>query len=102
MAVISHGMRSHHAKSGHPRKEDLFSIVLLDDANQLKAAVVGSCLWGRMYIRTLWVDESLRGAGYGKHLMLAAEKEAKRRGCTHAHTDTFSWQAPGFYEKLGY
>ena len=34
--------------------------------------------------------------------MAAAEEEAKRRGCKYAFVDTFSFQAPEFYRKLGY
>ena len=35
-------------------------------------------------------------------LMEAVEKEGIKRGSTIAYTNTFPWQAPGFYEKLGY
>ena len=31
-----------------------------------------------------------------------AEEEARRRGCRHAYTTTFSFQAPGFYTRLGF
>ena len=55
-----------------------------------------------MEIKTLWVDEFLRKQGWGVQLMQAAEKEAVKRGCNFAYTNTFSWQAPGFYEKIGY
>lgn len=44
----------------------------------------------------------MRGNNYGTRLMELAEKEGIKRGCTLAYTDTFTWQAPGFYEKLGY
>jgi hypothetical protein len=32
----------------------------------------------------------------------AAEDEARRRGAKHAYLDTFSFQAPDFYEQHGY
>lgn len=53
-----------------------------------------------MHIDSLWVNETLGGHDYGTQLMKMVEDEALRRGCTIAYTDTFSWQAPGFYEKL--
>ncbi|GET35341.1 putative N-acetylmannosamine-6-phosphate epimerase superfamily protein [Microseira wollei NIES-4236] len=34
--------------------------------------------------------------------MLKAESEAKKRGCHHCYLDKFSFQALGFYQKLGY
>jgi ribosomal protein S18 acetylase RimI-like enzyme len=40
--------------------------------------------------------------GYGKRLLLATEQEGFKRGCRYSQLDTFSFQALGFYEKLGY
>ena len=34
--------------------------------------------------------------------MAEIERVAAQRGCTHAHLDTFSYQARPFYERLGY
>jgi ribosomal protein S18 acetylase RimI-like enzyme len=48
------------------------------------------------------VDESVRKQGWGRKLMLTAEKEAIKRGCTVAYTNTFPWQGPEFYKRLGY
>jgi ribosomal protein S18 acetylase RimI-like enzyme len=64
--------------------------------------VMVSFLYHGMETQTLWVDESLRGQGWGRKLMAAAEEEGIKRGCTLSYTNTFSWQAPGFYEKIGY
>ncbi|WP_445679247.1 GNAT family N-acetyltransferase [Radicibacter daui] len=68
--------------------------------------VIGG-LWGRtgfaqLFTELLFVPESLRGQHVGEKLMAMAEEEARRRGCVGAWVDTFSFQALGFYQKLGY
>ncbi len=50
----------------------------------------------------LWVREDQRHVGWGGRLMRAAETEAIRRGCTDMIVSTYSFQAPGFYPRLGY
>lgn len=57
---------------------------------------------GWLYISTLWVAESVRGSGCGSRLMEHIEREAAERGCANVYLDTFSFQAPEFYRKLGY
>ena len=55
-----------------------------------------------MYVDQLWVDESLRGKGYGTRLMQAAEELGKKKKCISAAVNTMSWEALDFYKKLGY
>jgi GNAT superfamily N-acetyltransferase len=64
-------------------------------------------LWGwtsfaYLHIDLLYLPESLRGTGLGRSLIWQAEAEAVQRGCHGAWLDTFSFQARGFYERLGY
>jgi len=66
------------------------------------AGLIGFTHWNWLHIRFLWVAESLRRQSLGRRLVLAAEYEARRRGCAHVHLDTFSFQAVPFYERLGY
>jgi GNAT superfamily N-acetyltransferase len=40
--------------------------------------------------------------GLGSKLLKRAESLARRRGSRLIHLNTYSFQAPGFYEKLGY
>ena len=77
--------------------------VLLHAAQgRLIGALTGRTLWGWLVIDLLWVDSAARGAGHGRRLIAAAEQEALRRGCHHARVDTYSFQAPDFYERCGY
>jgi ribosomal protein S18 acetylase RimI-like enzyme len=59
--------------------------------------------WGGCcVIANLWVHEKHRRRGLGEALLLAAEAEASRRGCERVVLSTHSFQAPKFYERLGY
>lgn len=100
--VMVDGMLAYHASKGHPRKSDTYTVLVKDESSKLLGCVIVSFMWNGMSIQTLWVDESVRSHGLGKKLMAMVEAEGIRRGCTIAYTDTFTWQAPGFYEKLGY
>jgi len=57
---------------------------------------------GWLHVNVLWIDEAVRGQGYGRQLLEAAEEEARRLGCHGAYLDTFSYQARPFYESRGY
>jgi ribosomal protein S18 acetylase RimI-like enzyme len=77
-------------------------ITIRDEQGQLLGGLVADTYWGWLDIDDLWLHESLRGLGYGRKLMAMAETEALARGCLHAFVRTFSFQARGFYEQLGY
>ncbi|RKN76069.1 GNAT family N-acetyltransferase [Paenibacillus ginsengarvi] len=55
-----------------------------------------------LYIDMFWIDDSYRNQGCGKAMLAEAERQARELGCIHAHTNTFSYQAPHFYERMGY
>lgn len=68
----------------------------------LVGGLTGMTYWQYLEVSYLWVSEAHRGAGHATKLMRAAEDEARARGCRHALVDTFSFQAPRFYERVGY
>ncbi len=43
-----------------------------------------------------------KGQGVARHVMELAEQEARRLGCIGIWLDTFTFQAPWFYPKLGF
>lgn len=75
---------------------------LEDERGALVAGIAGHTWGGCCEITRLWVHESRRGQGLGRALLAAAEREAARRGCDRVLLMTHSFQAPAFYEKLGY
>jgi GNAT superfamily N-acetyltransferase len=76
--------------------------VTLKDKGRMVGGLVGETFIGWLFVKFLWVSEAYRGKGWGKSLMEAAEREARRRGVRNVYVDTFSFQAPKFYAKLGY
>jgi GNAT superfamily N-acetyltransferase len=64
--------------------------------------VIGVTYWDWLSIDLMWIKDDLRGRGYGSRLLTLIEDAARQRGAKHAHLDTFSFQAPGFYKKHGY
>jgi GNAT superfamily N-acetyltransferase len=101
-AVVRAALREANAAAGFPHDTRPLAVLLHDAA----AAVVGG-LWGRtgwswLYVENLAVPAALRGAGWGRRLLEAAEAEARARGCIGSRLDTYSFQARDFYERHGY
>ena len=85
-----------------PDNHLLLNIVEYDENQNVIAGILGGTYWGWLHIDILWVDEKFRRKNIGSQLLIAAENEAKKRGCHSVHVDTMSWQAPEFYKKHGY
>ena len=78
------------------------TVQLLDDAGDLAAGMSG-WTWGvAAGIGMTWVQTDARGHGLGTRLLAEFENEARARGCTHVFVSSFTFQAPGFYERHGY
>ena len=77
-------------------------IIARNEQNEIIGGLYGRSLWGTLEIKTFVVKTENRNEGIGRKLIEEAEKEAKIRNCRFISLDTFSFQAPEFYEKLGF
>lgn len=54
------------------------------------------------YIEKFWVDESIRGTGLGRKLIIFAEDYIKNQDLHRVRLGTCTFQAPDFYRKIGF
>jgi GNAT superfamily N-acetyltransferase len=80
----------------------LFAFFVRNEKQEIIAGISGWTWAGACEVRTLWVDPSLRGHGYGQSLLQSAEQEARSRSCKVIMLTSYSFQAPEFYQKHGY
>ncbi len=79
-----------------------FSIILRDDQSNIIGGLT-AWIWAQACeIELMWVHADHRRKGLGRTMMQMAEYEAYKDGCEVIFVSSYSFQAPGFYEKLGY
>ena len=94
---------AHNLANGGDDAHETFALLLRDpDGNEVNGGLYGKVSYQWLLIDLVSVPESMRGQGIGERLMRMAEDIAQKKGCTGIWLETFSFQAPGFYQKLGY
>lgn len=103
LQILEEGLDQFNASTplGRDRKKIPLAVWLRRDGRVLGGAY-GDTHYGWLYLSTLWVDDVVRGQGWGARLIELFEAEGAARGCHGAWVDTYGFQAPGFYERAGY
>ncbi|WP_117234754.1 GNAT family N-acetyltransferase [Vibrio maerlii] len=100
--ALSAGLESHSKAQQAPTYDkERLNWTLQNERGELVAALTADLLWDWLYISELWVDESCRGTGMGKHLMNLAETHAVDQNLSGLWLWTQSWQAADFYKSQG-
>ena len=83
---------------------DGFSIKLgaKDTAGELVGGLFAWTTLDNVIFEYIWVDEAHRNKGLGTHLMQEMELIAREKGCIASQVYSFSFQAPAFFQKMGY
>lgn len=89
------------AATGRRDGRDL-GFVAVDAEGAELGALAGYTWAGMAEIRQLFVREEARGQGVGRALVDAAVAEAGARGCQVAWVMSYTFQAPGLYERCGF
>lgn len=81
--------------------QDPISFEIFDGIEFVGAAVV-QIVWEQLHIKYLFINEKYRRQGIGKQLVEHAVKFGEQCGCDFAFVETMTFQAPEFYQKLGF
>jgi GNAT superfamily N-acetyltransferase len=100
--VVGGGIHNYNIQQAGDGQDKMLCYILFSPENEVVGGLIGQTHWEWFYINLMFIKEDLRGQGYGHQLLTLSEEEARRRGAKHAYLDTFSFQAPGFYQKHGY
>ncbi|TKJ71692.1 GNAT family N-acetyltransferase [Pseudomonas sp. CFBP13508] len=83
-------------------KSEPFALMVKDQNGEILGGLYGRMIFRWMFIELLSVPEQGRGQGIGSKLMAQAEALAREKNCYGLWLDTFDFQAPEFYRKLGF
>jgi GNAT superfamily N-acetyltransferase len=95
-------LRAYTQAKGGPFHEKEMVLGVAGEKGKWAGGLVGLTYWNVLYVDLLWVEAKYRKRGVGRQLLERAELEARQKGCTLAHVNTHSLQAPDFYRKMGY
>ena len=99
---IRAGLMAYNEGRVGPADVKQIALYVRDAERRIRGGIVGYIAWQWLSIDLLWVDEELRGQGYGASLLQQAESLARAAGCVGVRLDTYEFQARPFYEHHGY
>jgi len=84
--------------------EDVQALACLarDDAGRVIGGAIGRTWGACCELQQLWVEPAHRRCGIASRLVREFERRAEARGARTFYLETFSFQAPGLYQSLGY
>lgn len=79
-----------------------YGFLLKDETGRIIGGLTGYALYEWMFVQYLSVAEDARGRGLGQALIERAEAWGREQGLGGMWLETFDFQAPDFYRKLGF
>jgi GNAT superfamily N-acetyltransferase len=85
-----------------PRNSKEYAVSVHSETGEFVGGLLGFTYWNHFFVAAVFVDQQFRRQRVGRELLARAEALALDQGCDAIYLDTFDFQAPGFYEKLGF
>jgi GNAT superfamily N-acetyltransferase len=102
VALLERGLFAfEEARLGDPEHTH-FTVFVRDTADRIRGGADCHAMWRRLFLKTLWVAEDIRGRGIGTRLMDTIEGEAVKLGCRSVWLTALGDKACHFYLRLGY
>ncbi|GAB6262576.1 GNAT family N-acetyltransferase [Photobacterium sp. CCB-ST2H9] len=79
-----------------------FGAFIRDEDGKILGGLVGKVILSSLHVNYFWLSEPIRRLGLGSKLIDSVESEARSLGVKNIYLDTYTFQAPGFYERLGF
>ncbi|MDF1607623.1 GNAT family N-acetyltransferase [Hoeflea sp. YIM 152468] len=90
------------AKLGLPFEPEQLQLKACDATGELAGGLTAHTVQDWLFIKLLGIAEAQRGSGAGRALLARAEEFARQKRLVGVYLDTFAFQAPGFYQSMGY
>lgn len=74
----------------------------IEENGEVLGGIVAESVGDTLEVAYLYVKEPYRGTGLGSLLLRQVEAEAAKDGIRRVFLNTYSFQAPALYRKLGY
>ena len=87
---------------GHPFDPQVVAFVAKDTDGILLGGLYGWGQLGWFFVKLLALEPEARGRGIGSRLLAEAEAHARLSGLAGIYLDTYEFQAPEFYARMGY
>lgn len=106
LKIISDGIKSYNQQYLSDdvvfEEDTRFAVFAKDDNGKVLGGIRACGYWNYCVLELLWLSEETRRSGVGSRLVEAFEEFAALKGFNYIRTETVSFQARPFYEKLGY
>lgn len=96
---IHEKLREYNAQYMHETEDFNFHI---EDNGRVIGGIIAGSLGDTLEVEFLYVEEHYRKKGIGRRLLAHIEMLALQKGLKRILLNTYSFQAPEFYKKLGY